>query len=111
MQETRSNSAKFVGNWNILIDRQSSSSVEQALYESLAESRGISAAVLRIQLGPADEIDSLEGVELIVFAEARFGVHFSDRELTPEVCRSIPRLAVSVHSKMAAGNHTEEIAS
>ena len=91
-----------------MIDLASHPRVEDALYESLAESRGTSPALLRGQLGSSGEIDSLEGVELIAFAEARFGVRLPDDELTSRVCRSIPQLAAAVGSRMGTETQREQ---
>ncbi len=76
--------------------------IEGAIYELLAESRGTTAAAVRTDVGASGEIDSLEGVELVVAAEARFGVQITDQELTSGTCRSIPRLAQLVAAKTTA---------
>jgi len=92
-----------------LIELRSRAGIENALYGALAQSRGTSPAVLRAQLGSNGEIDSLEGVELVAFAEALFGVHLADHELTSRVCRSIPQLAAVVGAKMASVTLSEGV--
>jgi hypothetical protein len=75
------------------------------LYAALAESRGSGPAAVRAAVGSGGQIDSLEGVELVVAAEVRYGVVIEDAELT-QVCTSIPRLAELVASKMATAAST-----
>jgi acyl carrier protein len=77
--------------------------VEAALYSALAESRGGTLDGVRAAVGGGGDIDSLEGVELVAAAEARFGITIADEELSPRVCSSIPRLADLVVSKMSPG--------
>lgn len=74
--------------------------VEGALYEALAQSRGSTADAVRAEAGAGGQIDSLEGMELVVVAEGRFGVQIADDELTAANCSSVPRLAKLVASKM-----------
>ena len=57
---------------------------------------------MRAQVGGGGAIDSLEGVELVISAETKFGVRIGDDELTPSVCGSIPRLVDLVISKIGA---------
>jgi len=78
--------------------------VEAALYRTLADIRGATDGGPAGLVPGAGEIDSLEGVELIIAAEVEFGVRIADAELTPQVCRSIPHLAELVAMKMA-GEH------
>lgn len=78
--------------------------VEATLYRTLAESRGSTPEVVQGQIGGAGEIDSLEGVELIIAAEAEFGIRIEETALTAHLCRSIPRIAELVAARMAAGN-------
>lgn len=73
--------------------------IEDGLYECLAAIRGASPAAVRAALGAGGAIDSLQGVELLTAAEARFGVRIADAELTPQVCRSVPRMADLVAAK------------
>jgi len=64
--------------------------------------RKISAHTLeavREDVGTGGVIDSLEGVELIIAAEAHFGVTFTDDEITSQICRSIPQLVAAVAAK------------
>ncbi len=49
----------------------------------------------------AERIDSLEGVEVIMAAEERFGVSIPDGELN-RICRSISRIAEMVEQKLTA---------
>lgn len=74
--------------------------VEAALYEALAEMRRSTLADVRADVCGHDDIDSLEGVELIAAAEERFGIMIEDDEVTSRVCRSIPRLAALVRTKL-----------
>ncbi len=67
--------------------------IEDGIYECLAAIRGATPAAVRTTLGAGGVIDSLQGVELLVAAEARFGVHIADADLTSQVCRSVPRMA------------------
>jgi acyl carrier protein len=48
-----------------------------------------------------ERIDSLEGVEVIMAAEERFGVSIPDGELN-RICRSISRIAELVEKQLAA---------
>lgn len=86
--------------------------VEEALYAALAESRGSALDEVRADVGSDGQIDSLEGIELALVAEERFGVHVDDSELTPATCSSIPKLAQLVASKIgtegAAGGGADE---
>lgn len=74
--------------------------VESALYEVLAQSRGSSADAVRTEVGAGGRIDSLEGMELVVAAETHFGVQIADEELTAANCSSVPRLAKLVTAKL-----------
>jgi len=83
--------------------------IEGVIYELLAESRGTTAAEVHADVGAGGDIDSLEGVELVVAAEARFGVQITDQELTAGACRSIPQLARLVAAKTtASAPHVED---
>ena len=75
-------------------------SVESALFEALTESCGSTIEDVRAEMGAGGGIDSLEGMELVVAAEARFGVRITDDELTAANCSSVPRLAKLVASKL-----------
>jgi acyl carrier protein len=76
--------------------------IEGELYFALAEGRGVSPDAARAAVGGDGEIDSLEGVELVAAAEARFGVRIADDELSPRLCRSLPRLIDLVAAKLHA---------
>lgn len=82
--------------------RVSGMDVETALYEALAETRGLTLADARASVRGGD-IDSLEGVELIVAAEVRFGIRIKDDEVTTWTCRSILRVAALVRRKLSDG--------
>jgi acyl carrier protein len=73
--------------------------IEGALYATLAAGRGSTVDAVRAVIGGRGQIDSLEGVELIVAAEESFGVSIGDDELS-RVCRSVPNLAQLVESKV-----------
>lgn len=73
--------------------------IHEYLNEILAESRRAPVAEIRTLIAAGAEIDSLEGVELILAAEARYGVRFED-EVVSQVCRSIPQLAQVVLALM-----------
>lgn len=75
--------------------------IEALLYAALAESRGCSPDELGPVTGAGGVIDSLEGVELVAASESSFGVTVKDRELTASVCRSVPRLAALISSKLS----------
>lgn len=81
--------------------------IEEVLYKELAASRGSTSATVREELGAGGEIDSLEGVELIVAIEERFDVSIPDHELTSSVCSSIPRLGRLVEAKVAVTSQTK----
>jgi len=81
--------------------------VEAALYRTLADIRGATGDAVGGSDRVAGEIDSLEGVELIIAAEAEFGVRIEDAELTSQICRSIPHMAELVTMKMA-GEHGQQ---
>lgn len=79
--------------------------VEAVLYDTLAKHRNLSREAVRDEVGADGAIDSLEGVELIVAAEAHFGVVFADDEITSQLCRSIPLLAAAVAAKAGGAIH------
>jgi acyl carrier protein len=54
-------------------------------------------------------IDSLEGVELALAAEQRYGVRIPDADLN-RVCRSIPKLAELIEKRMANKSAARELA-
>ncbi len=72
------------------------------LYEALAETRGLTLADACASVRGGD-IDSLEGVALIVAAEVRFGIRIKDDEVTTWTCCSIPRVAALVRRKLSDG--------
>lgn len=78
--------------------------VQAALYRVLADNRGSTPEVIREQVGGTGEIDSLEGIELIIAVETEFDVRIEDSELTSQICRSIPQMAELVAMRMAANN-------
>jgi acyl carrier protein len=74
--------------------------VEAILITRLAASRGSSREEVLLDLEGAGAIDSLEGVELVIEAEQVFGIAISDRDLSSDVCRSIPELVALIQSKL-----------
>lgn len=74
--------------------------IEEILYIALADNRSSTVEVVRATIGAGGAIDSLEGVELVTAAEARFGITIDDDEVTHSLCRSIPRLATLVRMKL-----------
>ena len=81
--------------------RPNQAQIEGSLYGVLAESRGCAPDELGSVTAAGGVIDSLEGVELVALSEVAFGVSVKDRELTPSVCRSLPRLAALIASKLS----------
>lgn len=66
-----------------------------------ARSRGASADAGSTE-GPIENtIDSLEGVELALAAEQRYGVQIPDAELN-RLCRSIPKMAEWIEKRLAS---------
>jgi acyl carrier protein len=73
-------------------------SIQMVLYDALATSRQVSVNSVIEQVGNGGEIDSLEGLEILIAAESHFGVAIDESQVTPELCRSIPRLAAAVEA-------------
>lgn len=72
--------------------------VESILIEQLASRRDCTADEVRLELERLGGIDSLDGVDLAVGAERRFGIVISDDELETS-CRSVSALARLIVSK------------
>ena len=75
--------------------------IEAFLYEQLAQQWGKPLVAVHAQVGSSGEIDSLQGLELTLAIEQRYGIHLADDELTSKLLRSIPRLTNMVASKIA----------
>ena len=84
------------------MDAGQRTAIEGELYLAHAEGRGVSPDAAREAVGGDGEIDSLEGVEIVAAAEARFGVQIADDEISPGLCRSLPRLTDLVAAKLDA---------
>lgn len=76
--------------------------IESFLIERLAASREVTPAEVRESIVAAGEIDSMEGVELILAAEAKFGVDVPHDVLTSDLCRSLDQLVTLVRSKLTS---------
>ena len=76
------------------------SNVESLLIARLAASRDSTPEEVMLDLERTGAIDSLEGVELVIEAEQTFGIAVSDKELSSEVCQSIPKLVALILSKL-----------
>lgn len=74
--------------------------IEDVLYAALADNRGCTVKAVRAVLDAEGAIDSLEGIELVTAAEVHFGITIDDDKVTQRVCRSIPRLAALVRTKL-----------
>jgi acyl carrier protein len=66
----------------------------------VARSRDISADGGKAEAPIENVIDSLEGVELALAAEQRYGVKIPDAELN-RVCRSIPKIAEMIEKRLS----------
>jgi acyl carrier protein len=78
--------------------------VEAAIVELLAESQGRDPEDLRdalVKAGAEMPIDSLEGVEIILDLEEKFGVRFPDDKDTCDALRSVKTLARRVQQLAA----------
>lgn len=73
--------------------------IESFLIERLATSREVTPDEVRESVLAAGEIDSMEGVELILAAEAEYGVDIPHDVLTPDLCRSLDQLVALIRSK------------
>lgn len=73
--------------------------IQEYLCKALAESRRVPIAALDTLIVAGAEIDSLEGIELILAAERRYGVKLED-DVMSQVCRSIPHLARAVAARL-----------
>ena len=82
--------------------------VETVLVDRLASSRGVERDAVLGELARGAAIDSLEGLELAVAAEAAFGIAVSDDELSSAACRSFPGLVGLVRSKLNQARETKE---
>lgn len=69
--------------------------IQEYLCKTLAESRRVPIAAIDTLIVASAEIDSLEGIELILAAEFRYGVKLED-DVMYQVCRSIPHLARAI---------------
>lgn len=76
--------------------------IEAALYQTLADARGVAVHEVQHDIGGDGAIDSLEGVELVAAAEELFGITIDDDEITSATCSSVPRLATLVRRKIDA---------
>lgn len=85
----------------------SESDVHAVLVDRLATSRGSTRDEVLAELERAGGIDSLEGVELVIEAEQTFGIVISDRELSSDVCRSIPELVALIQSKLGSSDDAQ----
>jgi acyl carrier protein len=75
------------------------SDVEDALIDRLAVSRSATRDDVLLDLRrTGGQIDSLEGLELVIDAERMFGVRVSDDELSSGICRSVPDLVAFIRS-------------
>lgn len=74
--------------------------IEAFLYAQLAQNQE-SLAVAGPQQG-GGEIDSLQGLELTLAIEERYGVRLADDDLVSGLLRSIPRLAQLVARRLAS---------
>ncbi len=79
------------------MDRQE---IEDELKRLIRDARG-EADDAGDQTAIEERIDSLEGVEVIMAAEERFGVSIPDGELN-RICRSISRIAELVEQQLTA---------
>lgn len=77
--------------------------VESVLIDRLALSRECTREEVLLDLERTGAIDSLEGVELVIEAEQVFGIAITDRELSSELCQSIPEIVALVRSKLSSG--------
>ena len=76
--------------------------VEAFLYAQLAQQRQQPLGAGHAQLGSGGEIDSLQGLELTLAIEERYGIRLADDELFSSLLRSIPRLARLVASRLGS---------
>jgi acyl carrier protein len=79
--------------------------IERELRELIRDARSRAPGTQTDQAGAGavveNIIDSLEGVELALAAEQKFGVRIPDSDLN-RVCRSIPKMAELIEKRMAA---------
>lgn len=80
----------------------SAETVLEYLCTALATARGVTPESICEMVEAGQEIDSLEGVELVVAVELQFGVQVGDSEITSHLCRSVPRIARMVAAKLGA---------
>lgn len=82
-----------------VMDRQE---IEDELKRLIREARGEPDDAGDQTMAEIEErIDSLEGVEVVMAAEERFGISIPDGELN-RICRSISRIAELVEQKLTA---------
>ena len=75
--------------------------IETFLYAQLAQQAGEPLDAVSARTGSRGEIDSLQGLELTLAAQERYGIRLADDELNSRLLRSIPRLAHMLASKVA----------
>lgn len=68
--------------------------------ERLATNRESNEAEVREAVLANGQIDSLEGLELILAAEEEYGIDVPLDALTPDLCRSLSELAALIRSKL-----------
>ncbi len=73
---------------------------------TLARSRELPPETVRTERESGGEIDSLEGVEIIIAAEAEYGIAIEDHELTT-VCSSPHKMAELIAAKVGAAGRRE----
>lgn len=73
---------------------------------TLARSRAVPPETARTERESGEEIDSLEGVEIIIAAEAEYGITIEDHELTT-VCSSPHKMAELIAAKVGAAGRRE----
>ncbi len=74
--------------------------IEAFLYDQLAQQCDKPLAGVHAEVGNDGEIDSLQGLELTLAIEERYGIRLADDELSSKLLRSIPRLANTMASKI-----------
>ena len=76
--------------------------IEAFLQAQLAQQGQQPIGAGQVQVGNTGEIDSLQGLELTLAIEERYGIRFADDELTSNLLRSIPRLAHEVARRVGS---------
>lgn len=77
-----------------------SEDIEAFLLQRLAERREQSKEEVQAGMNAKGQIDSIEGVELILAAEQAFGVDIPDDILSTDLCTSLSNLASLIRSKI-----------